>query len=522
MQKFTDVYLEKAEAAYKQRCEKVLADCGDDWVKLQKAFLDMIDEYMDVEVKKDINLNIHTHEAGGQFRIAFPHLLVRKNDKSIKYLEDTVYARRKWTDANQFHGYVDCHEVHHEIETYIYYQMPLYYLGFPGAEQAAKNIIDVAEHVGNWVDGVPDWYNWETHSFVSNWLGTKGVRAYPPYDYQEGNHFRFTDCAMCACHITKDPRYLDLICDYCAAWCDHIEKLAAKGEVISCSILPEAAKILERNKAGVNLGETSVYEIFYSLAADNTMYDIAGGLLDAYFVSDNMRFRAAAELLIDQFVANGNSGRPALQFTKGKWVTVGDEGFDGKFICDCTFIARLALRHHQMTGSEKYKAIIMSWAASIDEENNSYDQMMANVLVAAHYFDGDSKWLARAYKMALRVWATSEHIDDYHQCAWSGKRQGTKFLMEMLYQPMLGDVDWGTRGNIPKLLFRHVTNGEMTLPTGVAFRSYMISQNEFAFEAVNTSGAKADWSIASVCGSTAFAEISLEPGESKKGSFSIK
>jgi hypothetical protein len=64
--------------------------------------------------------------------------------------------------------------------------MPMYYLGFPGANQAASNIEDVAHHTGNWVKEVPEWYSWKRHCFVSNWLGTRSVRDYLPYDYQEG------------------------------------------------------------------------------------------------------------------------------------------------------------------------------------------------------------------------------------------------------------------------------------------------------------------------------------------------
>ena len=515
-QKQFDAYLEGAEEPYRSQCRKILDECANDWVKLQGAFLSMIDEYLLAEVKKDVNENINAHEAGGHFRIAFPHLFVHRNKDTIKYMEEMIHARRLWTDANLFHGYVDCDEVHHEIETYIYYQMPLYYLGFPGAEQAAKNIVDVAHHIGNWEKDVPPWFNWETSSFVSNWLGTKSVRDYPPYDYQEGNHFRFIDAAICAYRITGEKKYFDLIHNYSSLWCDHIEGLAAKGAVIPCSILPPNAEILERNQAGENLGE-SAYEIFYSLASDNTMFDIAGALLDFYSISGEERFRRAAETLIDQFVKNGRNGRPAIRYDKGAWLTIGDAGMDSRFVCDSTFIARLALRHHQMTGSDKYRPVIMDWANSIDEENNLYDQMMANVLVAAHYFDGNPEWLARSYRMALRMWANCEHLDDYHQCAWTGKRQGSKFLMEMLYHPMLGDSEWGTRGNIPRVMIRHVTNGEKTLPEEVAFRIWFKAPGIYAYEAVNSGSRAVQWELQHAVEGSLLAKINLGAGERKSG-----
>jgi hypothetical protein len=515
----TEAYIDQAQEPYRSRCRKVLEE-NSGWEKLQQRFLAIVDEYIDVEIKKPLDLNISAHEAGGQFRIAFPHQILRGNDALAAYMKAMMEERKRYTDKNLFHGYVDCDEVHHEVETFIYFQQPLYYLGFPGSEIAGKSIVDMAEHTGNWIEGVPAWYNWEKHSFVSNWLGTKGVRDYPPYDYQEGNHFRFIDAVICAYQVTGKKMYLDLIFDYCGLWCDHIEKLAAKGEVISCSILPENAQILERNKAGTNLGE-SVYEIFYSLASDNTMYDIAGGLLDAFRISGEERFRKAAELLIDQFINNGRRGRPALHYKNGKWLTVGDPGLDKRFVCDSTFIARLALRYHRLTGSEKYKATVINWARDIDEEKNTYDQMMANVLVAAHYFDGDTGWLARAYRMAIRMWANCEHIDDYHQCAWTGKRQGSKFLMEMLYQPLLGDVEWGTRGNIPMTLLRHVTDGKNQLPEGVSFRVWHRDSGIYAWEAVNTGGKVAAWELRRAKDRSLIEAIVLKAGEKKTGEVKI-
>jgi len=171
----------------------------------------------------------------------------------------------------------------------------------------------------------------------------------------------------------------------------------------------------------------------------------------------------------------------------------------------------------------------MSWANAIDEERNSYDQMMANVLVAAHYYDGNPKWLARAYQMALRLWAVSEHDDEFHQCAWSSKRQGTKFLMEMLYQPLLGDVEWGTRGNIPQLILRHKTDGADGLPRGVAFRCHMVGRNEYGFEAVNTGDKAASWEIAAANGAAIVSapgcgenRISLAPGQRVSGTIAIR
>ncbi|MCI9457972.1 MAG: hypothetical protein HFE44_13560 [Oscillospiraceae bacterium] len=485
---------------YRETMEKLGPNPG--WAKTQRAFLEMIDDYLAVELKKPVEANISAHEAGGQFRVAFPHQFVRGDQGVFDYMKATMLARKAYADENLYHGYVDCHEVHHEIENYIYFQDPLWYHKFPGMDVALASILDLAHHIGNWEPNVPAWYDWEKHEFVSNWLGTKGVRDYPPFDYQEGNHFRFVDVAQLAYLATKQPRYLKLVEDYCGHWCDHIEAHAAKGEPIPCSILPEAASIIEATKAGENVGKGSQYQIFYHLVADNTMYDIAGCLLDTYAVTGKERYLNCAEAMIDQFIDHSDGGRPGRGFKDGKWIGMPQSSGDSDkkknskshFVTDCNFIARLALRHSLIAHSDKYKPVIMDWANAIDEENNDFDQMMPTVLVAAHYYDGDPKWLERAYLMALRVAAVSEDLDEFHQCNWTSSRQGTKFLMELLYTPMVGDVEFGTRGNLPVRLFAWETGSRMGLPKDLSARIWREQPGVYCLEAVNLGTEPAVWS----------------------------
>ena len=128
----------------------------------------------------------------------------------------------------------------HEPETFLYLQAPFMHL--TGDPKAVSSVEDFAHHVGNWAEGVPEWYDWETHGFRSTWLGTREVRNVPPFDYQEANHFRFTASGLAAYVGTGDARYLEVAEDYADRWCTHIETYAARGEPIPCSILPEGAR----------------------------------------------------------------------------------------------------------------------------------------------------------------------------------------------------------------------------------------------------------------------------------------
>lgn len=504
------------------------------WASAQQLFLQMIDDYLDAELKKDVAQNIHAHEAGGQFRIAFPHQMIRARQDVFDYMRAVMLCRQKWTDENLYHGYVDCHEVHHEIENYIYFQNPLVYQNFPGHDAALDSVIHVAHHVGNWEKDVPAWYDWDRHEFVSVYLGTRGVKNFPPHDYQEGNHFRFLSVCMLAYIYTKQQRYLDLVEDYCGRWCDHIEAYAGRGEPIPCQILPEDAQTVEMNHAGV-FQKSDAYQIFYATVADNTMYDIAGGLLDAYLLTSNPRYLAASEAMMDQFYENGNGKRPAMRFAQGQWQVLGPrDDFDPTsvrgYVCDCAFLARLAVRHNMITGSTKYKEPVLRWARDIDENANHCDQMMAGILTAAHYFDGNPAWLDRAYLMALRVRAVTEPQDEFHQCNWSTSRQGTKFLMEPLYLPLVGDGEFGTRGGIPIQMLRYITDGKQQLDPAIAMRVWLIQGRTYGFEAVNTADRAISWRVFSPTGHNVVIRmngeekerLAADPGQTIQGTFTIE
>ncbi len=495
------LFLTLARPDLRDRVERALGAPGPvpAWASRQQAFLEMVDQYVLQELAKPVESNIHQHEAGGHWRIAFPHLAVRGDPHLAAGLRDTMLARRAWTDAHTYHGYHDCHEVHHQIETFIYFQLPLFYWRLPGADIALASIQDVAHHMGNWEPGVPAWYDWERRGFRSVWLGTREVRPYPPFDYQEANHFRFIDVAMAAYLGTGQERYLELIRNYADRWCEHIEARAGAGRPIRCAIFPPGVEAGEMGRAGKD-GNTE-YKGFYSAVSDNTTYDIAGALLDLYRVCGDGRYLQATRLLMDQFFAHGAGGRPARAFREGRWLVVSDRDdltAINTYVTDCTFLARLAVRHDTLTGSDRYREPVLAWARAIDESVHLCDQMMANVLVAAHHYDGAPAWLERAYGMALRTAAVVEPEDEYHQCNWARTRQGTKFLMELLYLPLLGGGEWGTRGNILLRRLQHSSgDGTPGLPAGVAFRSWRVDGETDAFEAVHTGQRPIAWEIRS-------------------------
>ena len=486
---------EELEAEVMDLFEKSKGQAG--WAVLQNGFMEMIDDYVEVELSKDPDHDINNHEAGGQWRIGFPHQAIRGDSRVGEYMKATMEARIKHDRASLYHGYSDCAEVHHEIETYIYFQIPLLYWDLIGSELALESIEHLAHHMGNWEKGVPDWYDWDKHEFVSAWLGTKFVRDYPPYDYQEANHFRWIDAVMAAYLGTGEKRYLDLIVDYTNHWCDHIEALAEAGKPIRCSIVPEGAKTAEMGSVDPNAGADAkadevVYRTFYSGVGSNTSYDVAGAIMDLYRVTGNRRYLRATRSIIDQFFENGAEGIPAggYNFRNAAWSVGGSE-----------YLARLALQHDLITGENRYGQKTIDWACSAIDRDAAIDKStfkqgitgIPSLMIAAHYYDGNPGWLKRAYAQAFITYAATENEDIFSQCG--GGRQGSKFHMELLYQPLLGGANWGTRGNIPLLRLQHQTSLRQALPEDVAFRIWRIDESTEGFEAVNLSHRSVSWSL---------------------------
>ena len=478
------------------------------WAALQGRFLEALDAYVDAEMAKAPDFEISSHEAGGQCRVWFPHYRVRGRADMLARMRAILDARLAWAGEHLFHGYVDCHEVHHEPETFLYFQTPLMHL--TGDAKAVAAVEDLGHHVGNWIEEVPAWYDWETHSFRSTWLGTRDIRAVPPYDYQEANHFRFVAIGLGAYVGTGDARYLALAEDYAGRWCDHIEACASQGEPIVCSILPEGAVRKEMGYGGriKDALEAGVYPTFYETVATNTSYDIMIVLLDLYRLTGTDRYREAARAIVAQFFDHmDEAGRPASRFSNGEWVGSAPQGsWIGLNADDAEdplrtalggsndLLVRMAEKYRAVTGDTAFDQAMLRWAETVDETSRLPDQLQMSLLVAAHRMTGDARYLERACEMSIRGVAVTEANSRWHQCDSSG-RYGFKYPADAAYNAMLAGVDYATRGGLPMVGLAYRTGDRAGMPDGVAVRTWEPTPDQLMMEAVNGGSSEAVWQV---------------------------
>lgn len=495
-------FLDQADSAAREKfgplLEEPAASSVPPWANAQDRFLTALDAYVDDELARPIDFEIQSHEAGGQCRVWFPHYRVRGRRDMMDRMRAIIDARIGWTSENLFHGYVDCHEVHHEPETFMYFQVPLMLL--TGMEIAKDSVENFSHHVGNWSDGAPDWYDWSTHSFLSTWLGTKEIRNHPPYDYQEANHFRFVAIGLASHVAGRGDRYLELAEDYAARWCDHIEARATAGEPIECSILPDGARRKEMGFGGeikeeVEEGE---YPVFYATVAQNTTYDIVTVMLDLFRLTGKDRYQVAARVMIAQFFDHvDEDGRPPFSFSNGEWVYRKGDATNlvrAALGGSNDLLVRMADKYRAIAKDTCFDAALLRWAGVVDEGNEPHDQLPISLMVVAHRITGESDYLTRACEMAVRGIAVTEANTHWHQCDSSG-RYGFKYPTDVVYHAMVAGVDYATRGGLPLVGLSFETEGRPGLPNGCAFRSWESEPGNLQAEAVNKTEEEISWLI---------------------------
>src|SRR5262249_46327971 len=133
----------------------------------------------------------------------FPHYLVTGSAAVRAHFETLRDQLAAWVASDCLHGYERVAEAHHGTEPFLLFLPP--FLGlFPDDAKAAAILADAAEHIGNWVEGIPPWYDYDRDAFRSYHLGTVRVSDDPAYANELAEHFRFLHIALAARRVTGE------------------------------------------------------------------------------------------------------------------------------------------------------------------------------------------------------------------------------------------------------------------------------------------------------------------------------
>lgn len=310
-----------------------------------------INNWISGAIKRQSGIEWRGGHDEGRFASSWGIFYKLSGDESIRHfllwLRDSY---KKWCDKHYFHGFQEgpgdhCNHSFENAEDFITY---LYDMDPKDAVNAAI-IEDIAHHAGNWVEGIPEWYDWENHRFVSHWLGTKVVRNYRPYDFELAGHTRIGIIVLYAYKITNNPRYLEWCADYAGKWADIIKKSEGRIPMVTYpQELPSEERMRIYNFDRERVGDPYVGNLW----AFSTMYAVKF-LLKVYEYVNNPEYLKAA--------------RKAIQLYEG--------------ILDENRFIDLCLEYQDTAKENIYQDKLMQWCGRKIAPALNEEQMIPNCLV---------------------------------------------------------------------------------------------------------------------------------------------
>ena len=120
------------------------------------------------------------------------------------------------------HGYYKTGEPHHQTETYNDFLGPFTLLTEEGRSKNSAILEDASHHLGNWVAGIPEWFDWSERRFLSWSIGTQKVSLEKEDTFETLEHFRFVLMALDTYTAGGDERYLEFAQVYSDRWLELI------------------------------------------------------------------------------------------------------------------------------------------------------------------------------------------------------------------------------------------------------------------------------------------------------------
>jgi len=215
----------------------------------------------------------------------------------LKALRDKIHAHFVTTDQ-WHHGYWRMQEAHHGTEHYELFLGMLWRLDPTDATTIAQ-IVDVAEHLGNWSPAIEPWFDWQHGLYRSFFFGSDGVQLSDGAELNVPDHFRCANIALLAHRATQDARYLELASAQAERWAAAI--LAQ--EALPIALLPDRVVYHfspdEEAVYRARIGQSSTLLTPVDRAESFLASDAINSLLYLWQTTGKMLYRQAAERLLD-------------------------------------------------------------------------------------------------------------------------------------------------------------------------------------------------------------------------------
>ena len=150
-----------------------------------------------------------------------PYIQASQDETPLRFMltlrdkiRDHYVASGKWR-----HGYWTMQEAHHGTEHFELFLGTLLHLK-PDDDETGAQLVNMAEHLGNWSDDVASWFDWDARLYKSIFFGADGVREEPGMSLNMPDHMRCVNISLLAHDASGEDHFLDLADTYAGHWAE--------------------------------------------------------------------------------------------------------------------------------------------------------------------------------------------------------------------------------------------------------------------------------------------------------------
>ena len=280
---------------------------------------------------------IDEHDQGTFMTGWEPYLRATQDAEAMAFVtQQRDRIRAHFVESGQWrHGYWKSQEAHHGTEHFELFLGMLARLN-PDDPHTNAQILDASEHIGNWVGGIPDWFNWQNGLFHSVFLGTERVGGAPGAAVNVPDHLRCVNIALLAYRVSGQRRYLDMACAHGQRWTEAI----LQSMTLPIALLPDGERgcvPIYKLEGAYNaqyrsfMGELPEdFDQPLARAENFLASDSIGALLRLWRYSGQNDYRAAAECLLDVLATglNDPDAGSAADAIRSYWRTTGSDRYN--------------------------------------------------------------------------------------------------------------------------------------------------------------------------------------------------
>jgi hypothetical protein len=207
------------------------------WAENQLALKAEIGDWIKVSIRRHQTRSWAGITDEGTFTSTWDgYYLMTGDERVISFKHQLRDSFCEHAATHLYHGYYKTGEPHHQTETYNDFLGPFTLLTERERSKNLEILEDASHHLGNWVSGIPEWFDWSKKRFVSWSIGTQKVSLEKEFTFETLEHFRFVLMALDTYLAGGGERYLEFAKAYSDRWLE----LILQNKSIPGALFPDA------------------------------------------------------------------------------------------------------------------------------------------------------------------------------------------------------------------------------------------------------------------------------------------